>query len=60
MIRGAAGAGIKHFVHVSSLDTVIHAAAETAGGWPEHQRNSLDATEHMIRGRPGEGVRRST
>lgn len=40
------------------VDTVIHAAAETAGGWPEHQRNSLDATEQMIRGAAAAGVRR--
>ena len=39
------------------VDTVIHAAAETAGGWPEHQRNSLDATEQMIRGAAAAGVR---
>ena len=38
------------------VDTVIHAAAETAGGWPEHQRNSLDATEHMVRGAASAGV----
>ncbi len=38
------------------IDTVIHAAAETAGGWPEHQRNSLDATEHMVRGAAAAGI----
>ena len=27
------------------------------GGWPEHQRNSLDATEQMIRGAAAAGVR---
>lgn len=32
------------------IDTVIHAAAETAGGWEEHQRNSLDATANMVKG----------
>jgi nucleoside-diphosphate-sugar epimerase/predicted dehydrogenase len=40
------------------VDTVIHAAAETAGGWPEHQRNSLDATEHMVRGAAAAGIAR--
>ena len=30
---------------------------ETAGGWPEHQRNSLDATEHMVRGAAAAGIR---
>ncbi len=39
------------------IDCVIHAAAETAGGWPEHQRNSLDATEQMIRGAAAAGVK---
>jgi predicted dehydrogenase/nucleoside-diphosphate-sugar epimerase len=38
------------------VDTVIHAAAETAGGWDEHQRNSLDATERMVRGAAAAGV----
>jgi predicted dehydrogenase/nucleoside-diphosphate-sugar epimerase len=39
------------------VDTVIHAAAETAGGWEEHQRNSLDATEQIMRGAAAAGVR---
>ncbi|MGB4069144.1 MAG: Gfo/Idh/MocA family oxidoreductase, partial [Nitrospira sp.] len=39
------------------VDTIIHAAAETAGGWPEHQRNSLDATAQMIKGAAAAGVR---
>ena len=39
------------------VDTIIHAAAETAGGWPEHQRNSLDATAHMINGAAAAGIR---
>jgi predicted dehydrogenase/nucleoside-diphosphate-sugar epimerase len=38
------------------VDRVIHAAAETAGGWEEHQRNSLDATEHLIRAAAAAGV----
>jgi nucleoside-diphosphate-sugar epimerase len=38
------------------VDTVIHAAAETAGGWEEHQRNSLDATEQMVRGAAAAGI----
>lgn len=28
---------------------VVHCAAETAGRWEQHQRNSIDATEHVIR-----------
>jgi predicted dehydrogenase/nucleoside-diphosphate-sugar epimerase len=42
----------------AGADTVIHAAAETAGGWDEHQRNSLDATEQMVRAAAAAGVRR--
>jgi nucleoside-diphosphate-sugar epimerase len=38
------------------IDTVIHAAAETAGGWEEHQRNSIDATTHMVRGAAAAGI----
>ncbi len=51
----ASGAGSHLF---KGVDTVIHAAAETAGGWDEHQRNSLDATEQMIRGAAASGVTR--
>lgn len=40
------------------IDAVIHAAAETAGGWEEHQRNSLDATEHLMRGSAAAGIKR--
>ncbi|MEX5214698.1 MAG: Gfo/Idh/MocA family oxidoreductase [Nitrospiraceae bacterium] len=40
------------------VETVIHAAAETAGGWNEHQRNSLDATEQMVRGAAAAGITR--
>lgn len=40
------------------IDTVIHAAAETAGGWEEHQHNSLDATENMIRGAAASDIAR--
>ena len=39
------------------VDTIIHAAAETAGGWPEHQRNSLDATAQMIKGAAAAGIK---
>jgi predicted dehydrogenase/nucleoside-diphosphate-sugar epimerase len=37
-------------------EAVIHCAAETAGGWQEHQRNSLDATEHMVRAAAAAGI----
>jgi predicted dehydrogenase len=40
------------------VDTIIHCAAETAGSWDEHQRNCLDATEHLLRAASEAGVRR--
>lgn len=39
------------------IDTVIHCAAETAGGWEQHQRNSIDATRHVMEGAASAGVR---
>ena len=51
----AGGTGAHLF---KGIDTVIHAAAETAGGWEEHQRNSIDATAHVIRGAAAAGVSR--
>ena len=36
---------------------IIHAAAETAGSWEEHQRNSLGATENLLRGAAAAGVK---
>lgn len=36
--------------------TVIHCAAETSGGWEAHQRNSIDATERLLRAAAGTGV----
>lgn len=32
-----------------SADLVIHCAAETAGGWEAHERNSIRATERLLR-----------
>ncbi len=43
---------------LQETDTVIHTAAETAGSWAEHQRNSLDATEHLLRAAAAAGVTR--
>jgi predicted dehydrogenase/nucleoside-diphosphate-sugar epimerase len=40
------------------VTTVIHAAAETAGGWDAHQRNSIDATRHVLRAAAQAGVTR--
>ncbi len=36
---------------------VIHCAAETAGGWGEHQANSIDASANAIRAAAAAGVR---
>jgi predicted dehydrogenase/nucleoside-diphosphate-sugar epimerase len=43
---------------LADTDVVVHAAAETAGGWDEHQRNSVDATETLVRTAAAAGVRR--
>jgi predicted dehydrogenase/nucleoside-diphosphate-sugar epimerase len=40
---GAAG-----FELPASIETVVHCAAETAGGWDAHQRNSIDATRNLL------------
>ena len=40
------------------IDVVIHCAAETAGGHEEHRRNSIAATEGVLRAAAGAGVRR--
>ncbi len=37
---------------------VIHAAAETAGGYEAHQRNSVDATRNVLRAMSAANVRR--
>ncbi|HJQ10497.1 MAG TPA: Gfo/Idh/MocA family oxidoreductase [Gemmatimonadaceae bacterium] len=38
------------------ITAVIHTAAETAGGWEEHQRNSIDATSNILRAAAAAGV----
>lgn len=43
---------------LAGVECVIHAAAETAGGWKEHQRNSIDATERVLRAAGVAGVTR--
>ncbi|MBA3561005.1 MAG: Gfo/Idh/MocA family oxidoreductase, partial [Gemmatimonadaceae bacterium] len=40
------------------VDIVIHCAAETAGGWDEHQKNSIDASERLMRDSAAAGVKR--
>jgi nucleoside-diphosphate-sugar epimerase len=49
------GAGVPP-EHFEGIDTVVHCAAETAGGWDAHQRNSIDATELLIRASAAAGV----
>jgi predicted dehydrogenase/nucleoside-diphosphate-sugar epimerase len=51
------GAGVPAAA-LQGADVLIHAAAETAGGWEEHQRNSIDATEHVMRAAAAAGIRR--
>ena len=41
-----------------SVDVVVHCAAETAGGWEEHERNSIRATENVLKAAQEAGVRR--
>jgi predicted dehydrogenase/nucleoside-diphosphate-sugar epimerase len=41
----------------AGADTVLHAAAETAGGWADHERNSVAASEHVLRAAAKAGVR---
>jgi nucleoside-diphosphate-sugar epimerase len=43
---------------LNGADVVIHAAAETAGGWAEHEANSIRATEQLLRSAAAGGVRR--
>ena len=33
---------------VAGVDVVVHAAAETAAGFDGHQRNTIDATRHLL------------
>jgi predicted dehydrogenase/nucleoside-diphosphate-sugar epimerase len=55
--RADLGAGIDP-VAFAGIGTVVHCAAETAGGKAEHQRNSIDATRHLIEAAAQAGVRR--
>src|SRR5256885_9792084 len=34
---------------VTGADVVVHAAAATAGDYGAHQRNTIDATRHLLR-----------
>jgi predicted dehydrogenase/nucleoside-diphosphate-sugar epimerase len=37
---------------------IIHCAAETAGGWDQHERNSVGATEQVLNAAASAGVRK--
>jgi len=43
---------------LAGVDIVIHAAAETAGGLADHERNTVAATRHLLDAMAAEGVRR--
>jgi predicted dehydrogenase/nucleoside-diphosphate-sugar epimerase len=43
---------------LAGADVVVHAAAETSGGYEAHQRNTIDATRHVLRAMHAAGVRR--
>jgi len=43
---------------LKGMDVVVHAAAETAGGFEAHQRNTIDATRHVMRAMRAAGVSR--
>ncbi len=43
---------------MQGIGLVVHAAAETSGGKAEHQRNSIDATRHVIEAAASAGVKR--
>jgi predicted dehydrogenase/nucleoside-diphosphate-sugar epimerase len=42
---------------MAGVGFVVHAAAETAGGQDDHQRNSIDATRHVFEAAADAGVR---
>lgn len=41
----------------AGADVVVHAAAETAGGYEAHQRNSIGATRNLLQAAAAAGVR---
>lgn len=41
---------------LQGIEAVIHCAAETAGGWDAHERNSVGATEKLLTAAASEGV----
>ena len=43
---------------LDGIGTVVHCAAETAGGVSEHQKNSIDATENLVQAAAAADMRR--
>jgi nucleoside-diphosphate-sugar epimerase len=43
---------------LAGADVVVHAAAETAGGYDAHQRNTIDGTRNLLRAMRDAGVSR--
>lgn len=43
---------------MAGAQAIIHCAAETAGGWEQHQRNSVSATEEVLRAAASANVKR--
>jgi nucleoside-diphosphate-sugar epimerase len=43
---------------LAGADVVVHAAAETAGGYDDHRRNSIAATRNLLRTMQAAGVRK--
>jgi nucleoside-diphosphate-sugar epimerase len=43
---------------LAGANVVVHAAAETAGGYEAHRRNTLDATRHLLQAMHEQGVSR--
>lgn len=43
---------------LAGADVVVHAAAETSGGYDAHQRNTIDGTRHLLLAMRQAGVKR--
>jgi len=43
---------------MAGAQAIVHCAAETAGRWEQHQRNSVDATEQVLRAAAAAKVKR--
>lgn len=43
---------------IEGVAVVVHCAAETAGGWKDHERNSIEAVERLLRAGSEAGISR--